>query len=232
MALNKQKGNMYPWVDYTINFVKGKCPHGCSYCFMEKNPSWKREFFLDESEFDTDLGSCNTIFIGSSCDHFAGSIPYQWIDLILTHLALFPENKYLLQTKNPKRLYDWIHNTYLETKWNRMVIIGTTLETNRDLLPEVMGAQPRVPSPMNRQFWLRKTNAYHKMVSIEPIMDFDLDVFVKWIQNIKPDFVSIGADSKGHKLPEPNKEKTLELIKELEKFTEVKIKHNLNRIIN
>ena len=231
MVMNKQKGNMYPWVDYTINFIKGKCPHGCSYCFMENNPSWKREFFIDESEFDTDLGEGNTIFVGSSCDHFAESIPSQWIDLILTHLVTFPENKYLLQTKNPKRLYDWIHSSYLDTKWNHRVIIGTTIETNRDLLDEVKGVQSRVPSPMNRQFWLRKTPAYHKMISIEPIMDFDLDVMVKWIERIKPDFVSIGADSKGHNLPEPSSIKVKQLIKAIDSSIEVKQKDNLKRIL-
>ena len=36
----------------------------------------------------------------------------------------------------------------------------------------------------------------------------------------------------GNNLPEPSKEKTLKLIKELNKFTEVKIKNNLNRILN
>jgi len=68
------------------------------------------------------------------------------------------------------------------------------------------------------------------MVTIEPIMDFDLIELVTIIKNIKPEWVNIGADSKGHNLPEPSKEKINALIEELKKITEVKIKDNLKRL--
>jgi hypothetical protein len=42
--------------------------------------------------------------------------------------------------------------------------------------------------------------------------------------------VSIGADSKGHHLKEPDRKKIDLLISELKKFTEVIIKKNLERI--
>ncbi|KKK52692.1 hypothetical protein LCGC14_3102340 [marine sediment metagenome] len=45
------------------------------------------------------------------------------------------------------------------------------------------------------------------MISIEPITDFNLEFFIKIIKEIKPKFVSIGADSKGHNLPEPSWDK-------------------------
>jgi hypothetical protein len=69
------------------------------------------------------------------------------------------------------------------------------------------------------------------MISIEPILDFDLDEFLPGIKNVSPKFVSIGADSKGHNLPEPPAGKVKELIQELQKFTEVKVKDNLKRIM-
>ena len=69
------------------------------------------------------------------------------------------------------------------------------------------------------------------MISIEPIMDFDLDTFVCWIKNIKPSFVSIGADSKKSGLPEPTSEKIHQLIEKLSDFTEVKVKANLKRLL-
>ena len=69
------------------------------------------------------------------------------------------------------------------------------------------------------------------MVSIEPIMDFDLKPFISMIRDINPSFVSIGADSKGHNLPEPSSNDVKQLIKALKQFTEVKVKDNLNRII-
>jgi hypothetical protein len=77
---------------------------------------------------------------------------------------------------------------------------------------------------------LRKANAYHKMISIEPILDFDLEILVEWIRKIKPDFVSIGADSKGHNLPEPNRNDVDILIKNLREFTDVRIKSNIKNL--
>ena len=47
----------------------------------------------------------------------------------------------------------------------------------------------------------------------------------------KPIQVNIGADSGGNNLPEPSKEKIIELIFELEKFTKVKQKKNLKRLL-
>jgi hypothetical protein len=68
------------------------------------------------------------------------------------------------------------------------------------------------------------------MVSVEPIMDFDLDEFVILIRNCKPTFVSIGADSKGHHLSEPSYDKIRQLITRLGEFTEVREKSNLSRL--
>ena len=70
-----------------------------------------------------------------------------------------------------------------------------------------------------------------KMVSIEPIMDFDLDIMVQWMNDIKPEFVSIGADSKGHNLPEPIPDKIRQLANELGHITHVKMKNNLRRLL-
>ena len=68
-------------------------------------------------------------------------------------------------------------------------------------------------------------------VTIEPIMDFDLDKMAHYIETCLPTQVNIGADSGNNNLPEPSKEKVQALIKRLEAFTTVKLKSNLNRII-
>ena len=64
-------------------------------------------------------------------------------------------------------------------------------------------------------------------------MDFDLPEFIQLIWRCNPVQVNIGADSspKRNKLPEPPKEKILELIAELEKFTTVVQKKNLTRLL-
>ena len=70
-----------------------------------------------------------------------------------------------------------------------------------------------------------------KMVSIEPVMDFDSRDFLYMLQDIKPEFESIGADSKNNNLTELSSKKIKELIYHLKKITRVIIKNNLNRLL-
>lgn len=238
MGLNKQKGNMYPWVTHTYNAIKGKCPHDCPYCYMKRFP--QKSVRLDKKEFKTDLGTGNTIFVGSSCDMWADKIPYQWIVDVLNHCKKYLYNSYLFQSKNPKRFFDFIDN-YFDGDWHsplnvdipiggaNKIIFATTLETNRD-------TGSNAPEPSERVSWMweftdRKYQHFKRMVSIEPIMDFDITEFSQMLWNIEPDFVSIGADSKNNGLKEPSRKKILQLIEYLNTFTDVKIKDNLNRII-
>jgi len=70
-----------------------------------------------------------------------------------------------------------------------------------------------------------------KYLTIEPIMDFDLDKLVRIIKTAKPKQVNIGADTGNNGLPEPSKEKVLQLIEEIEKFTTIHNKNNLKRLL-
>lgn len=217
MSLNKSKNNMYPWVTHTWNVIKGKCLHDCSYCYMKRYP--QRELHFNEKELKTDLGSGNFIFLGSSCDMWADAIPVEWIELVLEHCRLSPQNTYLFQSKNPQRLINWACDLPPKS------IIGTTIETNRRFADI-----SKSPSPWQR-YCAMIDISFPKMVSIEPIMDFDLDVMVDWMRGIKPEFVSIGADSGGNRLPEPSAEKMTALLEELQKVTTVKLKSNLGRLL-
>lgn len=217
MGLNKQKGNMYPFVTHTWNAIKGKCPHDCSYCYMKifRQP----ELHFDRAELRADLGEGNFIFVGSSCDGWAELIPLQWIDMIWQKCLLYPFNRYLFQSKNPLRFLSYQLSITVNAIW------GTTIESNRHY-PDISKA-PKPRERLEAMFLLNRPT----MVSIEPIMDFDLDEMRAWIKWLKPEFVSIGADSKGHKLLEPPPHKVQHLIEELQKITTVKIKNNLNRIL-
>jgi len=214
MVMNKQKGNMYPFVSHTWNPIRGKCPHDCSYCYMKQFP--QKELRLDEKCFKDDLGKDNYIFVGSSTDMWANEVPSEWIKRVLSLCNVFTKNRYLFQTKNPKR-FEEFYNILPK------VILGVTIETNRE--NDLSKAPPRLA----RLSWISEVKK-PRMVSIEPIMDFDLNDMKRWMFAIKPEFVSIGADSKGHNLPEPSEEKIEALIKELNKFTEVKLKDNLKRL--
>ncbi len=220
MAMNKVKqgSQMYPWVTHTWNVIKGKCPHDCSYCYMKRFP--QRELHFDEKELKTALGSGNFIFVGSSCDMWASVVPTMWINDVIEHCSEY-DNRYLFQTKNPQRFFDApLFNDQFPLL---NILLGTTIETNR----EVVSKAPDCYSRAYAMAHLSKP----AMISMEPIMDFDLDIMVRWIGEIKPEFVSIGADSGYNNLPEPSGDKVVALIKSLREFTEVKVKDNLGRLL-
>ena len=219
--LNKSKGNMYPFVTHTWNTVKGKCPHDCSYCYMKRFGGQPKLHF-DEKELKTDLGTGNFIFVGSSCDMWAESISQEWIFKTLIHCIKHFENKYLFQSKNPYRIYKF--RSFIPEN----SIVGTTIESSR-YHPQ-MGTAPAIPKRARYMNELAK-DGFETMVTIEPIMNFGIDALSALVALCRPKWVNIGADSCSHKLPEPEPEKVLELIAELSKFTEVKIKKNLKRII-
>ncbi len=216
--MRKQTGNMYSFVTHTWNPIKGKCSHDCSYCYMKRfsqNP-----IRLDEKEFKTDLGTGNFIFVGSGTDMFAEDIPIEWIIKVFQYCEQFIKNTYLFQSKNPWRF---------PLPYAIDAIYGTTIETNRKYkcMGKAKGVQDRA-SAMNH--W-RNTGIRRTMVTIEPIMDFDLKDLIYLIETASPEWVNIGADSKGCNLPEPSAYKIKKLIEELEQFTQVKIKKNLDRLL-
>lgn len=218
MSLIKQSGNMYSFVTHTWNPVKGKCWHDCSYCYMKRFNL--KDVRLDEKELRTDLGKGNFIFVGSGTDLFAHTVPGEWISRVMNYCKMF-DNKYLFQSKNPGKFM------FFDKPVNS--VLGATIETNR-LYEDIIGMSPHVSQ---RAYYMTalKRFGFERMVTIEPILDFDLFEFIEMMKEIEPDWINIGADSKDHKLPEPGKDKILNLISELEKFTTVKIKSNMKRLM-
>jgi DNA repair photolyase len=220
MPLNKQKGNMYGFVTHTVNTVRGACPHNCVYCYMKR---WNLpELHFVKAELKTDLGKGNCIFIGSGCDMFANDVCDDWIIETLKWASKF-NNNYLVQTKNPSRFMN-----FLEMMKPSQFTLCTTIETNRHI-PEIMSESP---SPEERSSWMAKIpNAYRKMVTVEPVIDFSLKELSYQILSCSPKQVNIGADSGNNGLPEPSSEKIRELITVLSRYTEVHKKPNLKRIL-
>lgn len=213
--LNEAKGNMYSWVTHTWNTFKGECPHGCTYCYMKRWGKQKSVRF-DDSELNTDLGSGNFIFVGSSCDMWADSIPEEWIFKTLEHCEKF-DNTYLFQTKNPKNI-----RRILPAK-SRVCV---TIETNR-WYPEIMKDSPP-PEARVEQIKLIRHPVY---ITIEPIMDFDLDEMLRMMYFCSPQQINIGADSGNNNLPEPSKEKLEQLIFALKSYYTIDRKSNLKRLL-
>ncbi|GHT45631.1 hypothetical protein AGMMS49965_22720 [Bacteroidia bacterium] len=227
MALNKSQGNMYEFVTHTWNTVKGTCPHDCGYCYMKgiakRFNKPQSPIHFDESELKTNLGSGKFIFVGSSNDLFAENIPEEWILKTLKHCEKY-DNKYLFQTKNPTRILDYIDTCVISDK----SVVCTTIETNR-YYRNIMKNSPLMNNRADAMNII--SEVVKTFVTIEPVMDFDLPEFIELIKKANPMQVNIGSDSGHNHLPEPPKEEILALIAELEKFTVVKQKSNLSRLL-
>jgi hypothetical protein len=173
-----------------------------------------KPLYLDEKELNKNLGKGNFIFIGSSCDIFAEGIKYEFISAATKHCRKFPENTYLFQSKNPNNMLPYFEyfpeNTHL----------GTTIETNR-----VYPCMGKTPMPGNRAFGMNALKYNNDCFG------FDLEEFIKLLKHANPNYINIGADSGNNHLPEPPKEKVIEFISELEKFTVVNQKKNLRRLV-
>jgi len=221
--LRESKGNMYVFVTHTWNPIKGRCAHDCVYCYMKRFP--QNEIRLDDKELKTDLGKGNFIFVGSSTDMFAHNVPVEWVRAVLDRCWEDSENQYLFQSKNPGRFL----SSLVVGRLSRFKpVLGTTIETNR--LNYNLSKAPDVYARANAVQRLAN-NGFQTMVTIEPIADFDLEPLVDLVARCQPEWVNIGADSKNYGLPEPDKEKIDALIVELQKFTEVKVKDNLSRLV-
>jgi DNA repair photolyase len=223
MGLNKSKGNMYKFITHTWNPLAGKCEHNCKYCSTNKlrrypaiENKYSGEYRIIEKELKTNLGSDNFIFVCAQNDLFENKVNEEIIKRIISHCENYPNNRYLFQTKNPKRTLRILPSNS---------VVCMTIETNRNY--KAISNAPNV-----YQRYLDSLLLRHEIhVTIEPIIDFDFDIFMKMIRNIGATQINIGADSGKNNLPEPSKEKTLELISELRKVTNVVLKDNLNRII-
>ena len=236
MNLNPAQGNMYQFITHTWNPISGRCSHDCSYCYMKKEKE-QSQIHLKESELADSFNPNHFIFIGSGTDVFADDVPANWIKEVLdycvnnTNSGLFEDffseegkTRFMLQTKNPKRIMEFIKHPLLNPERNQ-VVICTTLETNR-FYPEIMN---NAPAPIERAEWMAKISeiGLPTYVTLEPLMDFDLDEFEELIKKCNPVQVNIGFNTERHiRLPEPTTAKAFDLIKSIVPFTKVHLKKN------
>jgi hypothetical protein len=208
--------------------MRGQCLHHCSYCYVPRlrNIGLKKyegACELDQKRLKDDLSIPKThvLFVCSCYDLFGDWVQKEWISQILAKCRQYPQTTFLFQTKNPLRFKEFLN----EIPENS--ILGVTLETNRS--PPYTAA----PRPESRYFWFLELAWKRKMVSIEPVIDFDLEKLVSWIKRLQPEFVSIGADSDpdSNVLLEPTQWKVLDLIVSLMPVTEVRLKKNLDRLL-
>lgn len=204
----------------TWNVFKG-CEYNCIYCknSFQRQAKRQKHNCLDcynykphfHPERLNKIPKADLVFACGNGDiSFAHRIE---LAKIFTVIQFHPKQTFLLQTKNPMCLVAW--------RIPSNCIIGTTIETNRDTKNI-----SKAPTVELRYKVMTDFIQGRKAVTIEPILDFDLDILKKWIYNINPEIVWVGYanHTNGLKLDEPSLEKTKKLIKELEKFTDVRLK--------
>ena len=218
--MNKSTGNMYDFVDYTWNPVKGRCWYNCAYCYVKR---WGTpgEQHLDEKELNADLGEGNVIFICSGIDLFGPFIQDRFIHEVISRRKQYPGNQYLWHTKNPRYAAKKLSPLNDVTNDTLCATIESDFVSRR-----FSGA----PNPAARVEGLRRYPG-RRMITIEPILDFDLEAFTGMLLAAEPVQINIGANSGHYRLPEPPSEKIIELIETLKPHTVVHLKKNLARII-
>lgn len=230
MPLKKviEGSNMYQgWVTHTHSHLAGECPHKCGYCYVQTNPHgvssrYKGAHRLIEEELKVNYGKGKIIFIEHMNDLFSEWTFPSWIQKILSHCNQYPDNTYIFQSKCPTRVVNYLR--FFPPKF----MMGTTIESNR------IYGNTKADPPVARYRGMKelKELGIKIFITIEPIMDFDVNILTKWIIDIQPEFVNIGADSKHCNLPEPSPAKVRELISKLQaKGIVIKKKTNLERIL-
>lgn len=240
MGLVKSNGNMYTWVSHMHAHLKGACSHECSYCYAPKGCQDRKDTYsgpvwLDMDELEVSYAPMKgekerVIFIDHMNDLFAEDVKSHMIRKVLKHCAQFLMNKYVFQTKNPQRYDEFMPQLMALNDWSQGVMLGATIETNRSTA-SISKAPPQINRLVSLVNLCRST-MFQPFITVEPILDMDVDVFVDWLLMIRPMFVNIGADSKNCNLPEPDARKITRLIERLRcAGIEIREKHNLARII-
>jgi DNA repair photolyase len=217
---SESKDMMFDAINATWNPVVG-CYHNCCYCWAKRLAETRLKHMEKyEKGFTPRLAlyelkkrfTGKFVFVSDMGDLFGEWVPKEWIIKVIEAMKNSPNGIFLFLTKNPKR-----YSEFLELYPSNLVL-GATIETNRKY--PVTDA----PSPIERYKAMAKLPWKNKLISIEPIMDFDLEIFVQWMKEIKPIVVYVGYDNYGNGLPEPSLVKTEELITQLQVFTKVRRK--------
>jgi hypothetical protein len=183
--------------------TKSKRPGGCQKCYRyTPHCHGNRLKTIPSSEIVFVCGDADIAFCPSS---FTRRI----IRSIKEHIPRCQKEKtFYFQSKKPAYFEQFLG------KFPPEVILVTTLETNRDQGYRKFSKAP-VPSKRYQQF--KNLDYPRKVVTIEPVMDFDEDVFPQWIVDLAPEYVWLGLNSKPESvvLPEPSVKKLRTLVRKI-----------------
>jgi protein gp37 len=159
------------WTDATWNPVTG-CSHagtpGCDRCYAKRMATRLagRYGYPKENPFAVTVHperleeplhwrKPSMVFVCSMGDLFHDDVPTEWIEMVFTAMALTPRHTYLLLTKRPERMSDFLNSAYY--RWTLSnVWLGVTAENQA-------AADGRIPL-------LLQTPAAKRFVSCEPLL--------------------------------------------------------------
>lgn len=216
MSNSKKKNTSNMYADTkTWNAFKG-CGYECRYCVDSFQKQAKRQKHLcphcynyephEHPERLNKIPSAKIIFVAGNADLAFARPEYiaLIIEAIIRHNKRCPHKTYFLQSKCPE-----IFGPFLEMLPENVILL-TTLETNRDEGYELMSKAP-VPTERYQQFLA--LDYPRKVVTCEPIADFDLETLYEWIVTIAPEYVWLGYNSHPKRVnyPEPSLDKVYAL---------------------
>ena len=216
-------GNMYGDSVKQWNVMKG-CKFDCTYCkksFQLIAKRWQKPR-IDKDGKKQGCQQCydyephfhperlNISFPKTEGDQFiwccsSGDISFmkeEWMEQVLDIVRKRHDRRFFFQTKDPRVFlkYDFPNNS----------ILGITLENNRDYKYDLIS---KAPLPHKRWSDFRKIDHPKKRITVEPILEFDIDNFFMMLYESNPEKIYIGYDTKKTLgLIEPTIEKTRLLI--------------------
>lgn len=203
------------------------CLFNCTYCNARKAaltrfkhaPRYRGGFIphLVEEELRRRFKPGEFVFIA-----YMGDIAFatrREVELILSVVSNFPETTFLFLTKNPKCYLRW------GLQYPENLYLGATIETDIDR------GLTKAPAPVERYWGMKVLDYPRKFISIEPVMEFNLPVFLYWMKEIQPQIIEVGADNYHNHLIEPSWSKVEDLLSMLRDFCPTVIeKEGLERL--
>ncbi len=212
---------MYPGAK-TWSPYKG-CELACTYCEPSFQRQARRQLHHCRSCYEYEphehpervdpkkVPNAETVFIAGNADISFANPTYvaQILEVVREHSASHPTVSYYLQSKRPEFFAQFVDQL------PPAVLLVTTLETNRD---EGYDAISKAPLPTERHRQFRGLHYARKVITVEPVVEFDLEEFVEMIVEVEPEYVWVGFNSrpKAVSLPEPSEEKVATFIKQLQ----------------
>lgn len=182
---------------------------GCLYCKIPWRPHYHPERLCVENIPNTPI-----VFVFGQ-----GDITFCKPEYVRRTFVVI-RNKQASRVKSRNQLYYWQSKDpkcleqYLDEFPDNSIVV-TTLETNRD---EGYRLVSQAPLPSQRFKDLFDLDYHKKVVTVEPVLDFDIDELSSWMIELKDQgnllYVWFGYESKGVDVPNP-------IIKKSQRFVDV-----------